>query len=397
MPQDDLFRVIDETLRSASLYEALDLLIEEFRQTRRHDLLFEARRMRKRMELGLPLIQTEALSCSADQRAAYDEATIDAARESGLLCLATGQISAGYRYLRAIGETGPVADAIAKVDPNDDVEEIIEIAFQEGIHPAKGLDLILRKHGMCRAITAFGMYAVDKDRDQCIALLVRELHAEIAARLSYAIEQREGVRPGVSSLSELIAGREWLFGEYDYYVDTSHLTSVISYCLEVSEPEILRQLDELCDYGQHLSPTFAFKGNPPFEDGYIGYGRYVKALRGIAVDEQVDHFRRKAIEADPEVIGNAPAQELVNLLARLGRYDAALEAWLQFLVHEEPAYLRCPSPMELCYRSGNFERLRELARERADLLTYTAASVLQSGGQPLRRHDLEPSNKGMFG
>jgi hypothetical protein len=378
MSSDELFRVIDETLRSASPGEALDLLIEEFRKICRYELLFEAKRMRKRLELGLPLIQAEALSCSAGQRAAYDEASIDAARESGLLCLATGQIPAGYRYLRAIGETAAVADTIAKVDPNDDVEEIIAIAFQEGIHPVKGLELILRKHGMCRAITAFGMYAVDKDRDQCIALLVRELHAEIAERMTRAIEEREGVKPGLSSLPELIAGRDWLFGEYDYYVDTSHLTSVISYCLEVTDPQTLRLLDELCCYGQHLSPTFAFNGDPPFEEGYIGYGRHVKALRGIAVDEQVDYFRRKAVEANPEVTGSAPAQQLVNLLARLGRYDAALKAWLQFLVYEEPAYLRCPGPIELCYRSGNFERLRELARERADLLTYTAASVLRS-------------------
>jgi hypothetical protein len=380
MPGDDLFRVIDETLLGGSPGEALDLLIEEFRRTHRYDLLFEAKRMRKRLDLGLPLIETEALSCSAEERAAYGEASVEAAREAGLLCLDDGQIAAGYRYLRAIGEIAPVADAISEVDPNDEVgEEVVAIALQEGVHPVKGLELILRKHGMCRAITAFGMCAVDKDRDRCIALLVRELHAEVASRMGFAIEQREGVRPGTSSLSELIAGREWMFGEYDYYVDTSHLTSVIPYCLEVSDEEVLRLLGELCCYGERLSPMFAFKGQPPFEDGYAGYGRYVKALRGIEVDEQVRYFRQKAVDADPEFAGSAPAQQLVTLLARLGRFDAALEVWLEFLANEEPAYLRCPSPLDLCYRSGNFERLRELARERSDVLTYTAASALRSG------------------
>ena len=379
MPPDDLFHAVDERLRSAPPGDALDLLMDEFRKTGRYDLLFEARRMRKRLELGLPLIQTESFSSlPADTRGSYDNAVIAAARETGNLYLADGHIPAAYRYFRAIGETAPVADAIAAAEPGDDVEEVIAIAFQDGLNPAKGLELILRTHGMCRAITAFGMYPVEKDREQCIGLLARELHAEILRRMSYAIEQREGAAPSEAGMAELMSGRDWLFGEYDYYVDTSHLTSVISYGLEATDPETLRLLDELCDYGRHLSPMFAFKGQPPFEDGYVEYGRYIRALRGIDADEHVRHFREKAEQADPEVAGSAPAQSLVNLLARLERFEAALDAWLEFLAAADPAYLRCPGPLDLCYRSGNYERLRTLARERADVLTYTAASGLGS-------------------
>jgi hypothetical protein len=339
--------------------------------------------MRKRLELGLPLIQTESSSSfPADRRAAYDDAMIAAAREAGQLYLAAGNIPAGYRYLRAIGETAPVAEAIATAEPQDDLEEVIGIAFQEGVHPVKGLELIFRHHGMCRAITAFGMYAVEKDREACIALLVRELHAEVVERMSRTIEQQEGARPAAASIPELMAGRDWLFGEYDYYVDTSHLTSVIPYCLEVSDAEMLRLLQELCEYGQHLSPTFAFKAQPPFEDGYADYGRYIKAVRGVDVDEQVRHFREKAEQADPEVAGSAPAQTLVNLLVRLERYEQALEVWLTHLAQEDPMYLRCPNALELCYRAGDFGRMRELARERGDVLTYTAASVLEGSRHP---------------
>ena len=114
MLADELFRAVDNSLESASPMEALDLLIGEFRQMGRYDLLFEARRMRKRLELDLPLIQTESSSSfPEDRRSAYDDAMIEAAREVGHLYLAAGNIPAGYRYLRAIGETAPVAAAIA--------------------------------------------------------------------------------------------------------------------------------------------------------------------------------------------------------------------------------------------------------------------------------------------
>src|SRR5690348_17202033 len=112
MLSDDLYRAVDHALEAGAPAQALDLLIGEFRDTRRYDLLFEARRMRARLDLGLPLIQTESSSTYPEHlRPAYDQATIEAAREAGALYLAAGNIPAAYRYLRAIGETATVAEA----------------------------------------------------------------------------------------------------------------------------------------------------------------------------------------------------------------------------------------------------------------------------------------------
>src|SRR5262245_5456986 len=150
---DDLFATVDAALRSGSPGETLVTLARELREMGRYDLLFEARGMAKRLELGLPLIQTEPSSSFSEHlRPAYEESVVAAARESGELYLQAGNIPAAYRYLRAIGETEGIYRAIETAEPEEDAEDVIAIAFQEGVHPSKGLDLILRRHGMCRAI-----------------------------------------------------------------------------------------------------------------------------------------------------------------------------------------------------------------------------------------------------
>jgi hypothetical protein len=369
---DDLFSALEDALRSGPPAAALDLLLDRFRTAGEYSLLFEARLMRKRLEMGMPLVQTEATSSLPDpQRTAYEQEIVEAAREVGALFLAAGNIEAGYRYLRAVGETAPVAEAIEKTDPGEQLEAVIGIAFQEGVHPARGLELILKHHGMCRAITSFGMYAVQKDREACIGLLVRGLHAEIVERMAGAIEQREGVRPESARLPELMQGRDWLFGEYDTYVDTSHLSSLLPYGLEVTDRAVLELLSELCDYGRHLSENFRFQGPPPFENGYVGYGHFVDAVLGCDVEQHLDYFRAIAA-AEPEA-----AQTLVNLLVRLKRPAEALDVFLEYLGDEDPSYLRCPSALQLCHMAGDFTRMRDLARQRGDVLSFTAASLLR--------------------
>ena len=364
---DDLFSALEDALASLPPAAALDLLIERLRSNRQYNLMFEARLMRTRLELGLPLVQTEPTSSFPDaQRPAYEAAVVEAAREAGQLYLAAGDIEGGYRYLRAIGETEPVAAAIEHIEfpaePGDGLESTIAIAFQEGIHPVRGLELILRHHGMCRAITAFGMYAVTRDRERCIELLVRALHSEVVERMSHAVQQHEGAAPAADSLPGLMQGREWLFGEYDCYVDTSHLTSVIPYALETTHAETLRLIGELCEYGRRLAEMYRFAGTPPFEDGYAGYAAYIAG--------DTEYFRAKALDT-PEA-----AQVLVNLLVRRERFQDALAAFLEFLADEDPASLRCPSALQLCHMAGDFPRMRELARQRGDALSFTAASIL---------------------
>jgi hypothetical protein len=369
----DTLSQLDEVLREGEAGAGLEFLIERFREEKEWPLVFEARLMKKRLEMGLPIIVTrDSAEFPGELRAEYEQAMVEAAREVGNGYLAMGNIPRAWPYFRAIGEQGPVREAMGSCQiGEDDVDAVIAIALQEEVAPAKGLRLIVERHGMCRALTTFGMYQGARERGECIALLTRELHAEVVRRLGSEIEAREGARPAGSHLVEMMAGRDGLFGEYDYYVDTSHLLSLLPYSLEVSERETLELLSELCAYGQRLATCFQPKGVPPFENAARDYGEFVLGMLGDNVDGRLEHFRKIAEEADPAIAGTAPAEFLVNFLVKLERYGEALEIAWKYL--RDAREVSCPTAIQLCRMAGDYGRLKELARERNDLLSYVAA------------------------
>ncbi len=387
MPADPVFEELEALLSSQGSAAALDYLDHRFREEKNYRALFDARLMRARLGLGLSLLPGGDIPSAA--QSAYNQAVTEAARETAELFLSEGRLAEAWPYLRAIGDTARMAAAIETAEPGEDADPLIEIAFQEGVHPLKGLELILAKYGTCRAISAFAMSAVEKDREPCIALLVRDVHYEIVRRLSDTIEHEEGARPASDSIADLAAGREWLFGEYSSYVDTSHLVSVLQYTPEVSEPSTLRLLSALCGYGKRLSRQFATRGTPPFEDVYEDYGHYAQALLESDPEPHLEHFRRKVADSDPQQVGNLPAQALTRLLWRLGRNSEALDVALAHFPDATSAELNCPSAMDLCQFARDFDRLQALARERGDLLTFAAAcgQKLQTTQRPTSSRD----------
>jgi hypothetical protein len=371
----------DELLDRGANGAAFDALIAQYLAAKEYGLAFEARLMKKRFEMGLPLIQSDSLDDPA-----YQAAVVEVARETGRLFLEAGNLERAWPYFRAISEPEPIFRALDRLAPGEGQEGAVNIAFQEGVHPSKGIELILGTHGMCRALTAFGMNAVAKDRDKCIALLTSALHAEVVDRMARAIEAHEGVRPDSNNLTELMSGREWLFGEWDYYVDTSHVLTIVPYCVEVADAVVLRQIHELCDYGKHLSPQFQSAGNPPFEKQFEAYDHYVLALLGDKAGENtedhLDYFRRQIEDSDPELVGDAPGRVLVQLLISLGRTAEALDVLLEHVFEDAPYGAPVPSALQLCYQAKDFARMTEIAHERGDLLSYAAAKILSSRATP---------------
>lgn len=372
----DPFEAVQKALETGGFAAGIDFLENKFRAEKQYPQLFEALLMKKRSELGLPLVQSE-LPAGADaaKRTAYEEYFIQSARQIGLLFLDDGNIERAWPYFRAIGERAPVAEAIEKVTAPEGIDRVIEIALQEGANPRKGFELLLSNYGICRAITFFEQYPDPATREQTLQLLVRTLHHELVASLKRAIAHTEGQGPETNNVRELIAGRDWLFGEHDYYVDTSHLVSIIRYSLDLKDRETLALAIELTEYGRRLSTFFKFRVEPPFEDIYADHAIYFRALLGEDAGTAIAHFRRKVDETDPEQVGTAPAQILVTLLVRLERYSEAIDASLQYLRDVNPSQLSCPSAMQLCQMAADYSRLRELAREQGDLLNFFAASA----------------------
>jgi hypothetical protein len=370
------FEMLEQTYRSDGADAVFNLLIRRARDERDSRVLFGARIMQARHRLGLPLIETEpVLDLPAGQRLTYETAFREAAREAGELLLAGGDIAGAWVYFKAIGEPAPVATAIESVNGGENLDRVIEIAFQEGVNPRKGFELILEHHGICRAISWFEANRDYDSRQKSLRLLVQTLYGQIASAMKETIASAEGTAPQTNSLAELMAGRAWLFEANSSYTDSTHLTSVLRFTPELEDPETLRMALELAEYGRCLSPMFHFRGDPPFEDPYMDHAVYLKALLGEDVDAAIAHFRQKAMPS-PEFPGyTAPAEVLIELLLRLDRHEDAIQAAIDYIPDTISAPLSCPSVLQLCQMAGDYTRLRTMARQHADLLGFTAGLI----------------------
>ena len=368
------FDQLQQSARADGVSVALEALAERFRSEGNFPGVFEARLMGKRMELGLPVMHQGPLEFSSDDvRQRYEKAQLDAARETGELFLGAGQIHRAWPYFRALGEPGPVREALEKAEPSEEeVDGLVEVAYHERVHPRRGFELILEHYGTCRAITNFPHYPVEEGKAESARMLVDQLSDELRENLKRTIASAEGNEPETDSIAELVKDRDWLFEGNAYYVDTSHVSSLVQMAPEWSDPETLRKVLDLTEYGRRLGEMYQFKTDPPFEDLYVDSGVYLRALLGEEVDEAVEHFRKK-VPAEPDPFGNVPAQVLVRLLVRTGRVDEAAAAACEHLADVDPQHLACPSPMELCVQAGDAPRLERLAREKGDLLAYAAA------------------------
>ncbi len=372
MPEDDFDRA-EQALQTGGAEQALQFLSDKFRGEKNYAALFETRLMRKRRELGLPLLQMGSLDdIPEDKRPAYEKEFIEAARETGNLFLGDGDIPRGYSYLRAIGDLQPVYNAIDRLTTDDVNDAVLEIALHERVHPRKGFELVMAGHGICRAITVFGQYPGTQGREDCLHLLITKLYTDLTASLARSITEAEGAAPESQSIPELIAGRDWLFEGMNYYVDTSHLVSILGFSTELTDPAMLRKAIDLCAYGAKLSPMFHYRGDPPFDDIYADHAIFLKTLLGEDVDAGIAHFVKKVDASDPEEIGTGPAQILIVLLGRLKRYKQAVEISVKYLADADQNQLACPTVLQLCYLAEDPGKMMEIAKRKQDLLGFTA-------------------------
>ena len=374
----DTFERLEKAFRSDGPRAVFDLLVKRALEAKDYRTLFGARMMQTRHALELPLIETEpTINLSGERMATYENALNQAAREAGELYLEDGDIVSAWTYFKALGDAAPVAAAIEKIDGGEQLDRVIEIAFHEGVNRRKGFELILTHHGICRAITLFAGNRDYGSRQGCLRLLVKSIYGQLTAGLQETIASAEGAAPRQNSLAELILGRSWLFEGTSNYVDSTHLTAILRFTPELEDTASLRMAMELAEYGKCLAPMFHFRGDPPFEDTYADHAVYLRALLGEDVDQAVTRFRKKAVEASAASADTTPAEVLIELLVRLRRYTEAIEASLEFFPSSGANPLSCASAIQLCQMAGDYRQLRNLARERGDLLAFSAA-VIQS-------------------
>jgi hypothetical protein len=382
--QDRTFSWIDEALQHGDAGATFEQLADRFRREKQYRSFLDVRLMQARLALGLPLVSTSRIAdMPKEQQEAYQHAYVRAAREAGEIILADRNIPQAWPYFRAIGETDPIVRALETFEVSEPhtpeaheaLSATIQIAFQEGLHPRKGFELILEHYGLCRAITMFSGYPDREGRQESLRLLVRSLHQQLVGNLKDAIAGVEGARPESDSVTTLIKGRDWLFANNAQHTDSSHIAPVLKFSAELDDLDTLRLAVEIADYARHLGPLFQYADEPPFENTYTDHAIYLRALAGEDVDRAVRHFEHKAASADPDREGTRPAEVLVKLLVRLSRHGDAITAFRRYLSDVAPEDLSCPSLLQLCQMAGDFEQLKEVAKQQGDPLSYLAALI----------------------
>jgi hypothetical protein len=392
--RDEFFPWIEQLLQHGDVNAAFEQLVERFKRERQYQLIFDARLMQKRLELGLPLVSQPAIGeLPAEFQNGYQQAYVQAAREVGDLFLAEGNIPRAWPYFRALGDLKPIVNALDTFDVESaDTPErqellnsTIQIAFQDQVHPQRGLELVLKHYGMCRAITMFSAYPQEKGRTESLGLLVRSLHQEIVDNVKRSIAAVEGRSPEGNAIPALLQQREWLFANNTQHTDSSHLVGILRVADELDDRDTLRLAIEMADYGTHLGEIFQYVDDPPFERVYEDRGIYLRALAGQDVERAISHFSAKATQSNPMRVGPRPGEVLVKLLCRLERYDEAIAAFRRYLTEVAPEDPTCPTLPQVCEMAGDFEQLKQVATERSDPLSYMAGVIQSLDAEAQRR------------
>jgi hypothetical protein len=364
---------------------AVDTLIAELRTAEDYGNLFYALLMKKRIELGVsPFPTGPSADLPPSTHEPYENAIREAGRHVGGLFLKKGDLPKAWNFFRMLGEPEPVREALEKFQPQpeDDIYPLIEIAWQGGVLPKKGFDLILDRHGVCSAITTVSSSDLNSNpelRDHCIGKLVHAIHDQLSERVRADLEGRGHMVPPGATLTRMVEGHPELFSEDSYHIDTSHLSSVCQmsmYLPKGPENDLAR---DLCEYGRRLAPNIrGGGGDAPFEDTYEDFLAFLNVIAGVKVEEGLARFKMKAEREAVEGASYA-AQIYVNLLLRIDRVKDALAAAKAMLANEDERNLICPSVTELAKRLNDFQSMAEIAKARQDAVGFLAGLIAGSG------------------
>lgn len=379
------FEQLESALQSGGVETMLDSLTEQLRGQKKYHELFEALKMKVRQRLDLPLLYgDEGDELDARLRDQLEEGLIEACREVGLLLIREGSLREGYMYLRPVGDKEAVVAELAKIEPDEDnLEEYIELALHEGLDVRRGFQLVLEHYGTCNSITTYEQSMPQRaksDQQTAAALLLEHLHKELVETVKADIAQQEGgAEPAESTLGELVADRDWLFNEGSYHVDTTHLGSTVRFARVLEDAKLLRLALDLTHYGRLLDTQFQYQGDEPFADFYPSHALYYQALLGENVDESLAYFKQKSEMLDVDSHGMAAIEIYIDLLARLDRYQEAIDATIDLTPADAQPIGFAPSLLDLSQSAGQYDSLLEHSRGQGNLLSFAAGLAFAKG------------------
>ena len=133
---------------------------------------------------------------------------------------------------------------------------------------------------------------------------------------------------------------------------------------------MIRKAHELARFGDGLSEDLKYPGPIPFEDTYPDHLHYFSALLGQDIDAAVEHFGKKIQQHDARQYGGIVIETFVELLARVGRNDQAIEVLVSQLLGKHPLVGIAPAPHELAKTAEQKQKLMDHYRSESDLLGF---------------------------
>ncbi len=394
------FAELATAISARGVVPALEMLASSLLEQKNYRELFTVRQMQARHKLGLPVIDVEQTRDLSDPlRTQLEDAYVEACREVGMLLLAEGNLREAWMYLQISGDKKAVRERLATLEPTEaNSNEMVEIALYEGVWPRRGLELILDSHGVCNTITTLDGVLPNLPRQEqaeAASLLVGYLHGQLMENVRADVERQQDQPPTETTLAALLADRESLLAEGNYHIDTSHLSSVVRFARMSDDPDTLRLAVDLTQYGRRLHKQFQFSSEEPFADFYPAHGLFLGALlaqaehlrsgegaaRAAIIDEAIMYFRDRAEKSDVEAAGTSAVEFYISLLARLRRFDLAMDELAHLIPPGTPTMGIAPHLWELAERSGNYKRMADICRERGDVVGYTgglAAAALNA-------------------
>lgn len=390
---NDDFMMLEQLADKEGLQAAAQELVERMRQQKLYPELFEARKMLHRVELGLPPVQVDPIGAQGKKSGAIqqdpqvqdelDKRLLDACREVGGGLMRSGRLQEGWMYLRAVGDDAFASEAMAAVDPTqDNLDLLLNLYVHEGVDIGRGTELCLKMRGTCNTITMLDSIVAMRgrsDQQAAVEALVKHVHQELLANLIADVTRRmpQVQAPEERSIVAWLGLAPGLLRDGTYHLDTTHLASTVRFARVLDDPSTLKLAADLAEYGRQLHAQYQYSSEEPFADLYPMSLAWFRALLGEHVDAALRVFRQKAESIDLEEHGTIGIETYADLLARIGRPDEAGK----YLIRTMPDGMRpfgvAPSLIELSSASGEFQPMKDHAKQRGDLIGF-AAALLQS-------------------
>ncbi|HMO14745.1 MAG TPA: hypothetical protein PKD64_06695 [Pirellulaceae bacterium] len=377
----EIFRQFEQLVAEENGQRALVCLAEYlFSQARFHEL-FEVRKLQLRLECGWPLRSGEIRrELQPREQLDYDAKLLEICREIGMALWHEGRLSEAWMYLQAIDDRGLLSRLLRATEINEDnADDLLGLAIQEGIDPTQGIEWLLTQRGTCNAITTYDSYyfAFDLEtRRESAAILVRHLHAELRNNLLVHLRRLEvklAFEPVAEAhpISQLLQWNANIFDQGMVHVDVSHLAAVVRLGRIVNDPAAIRDAVELCAYGKAIASDFRPTGDSPFVDLFEDSGLYYRALLGEEIEKGINFFRDRAEACQPAVDTTAPIEWYLYFLQQLGRRELAIDETIRLLPNATPQMNIAPTLHELSETRADWEKAQRCFARHQRLLDFS--------------------------